>query len=160
MLSVRQFRTEIVRPVLDHIGLHSAAAENLLVGTAVQESQLRYLRQMPSGPGLGLYQIEPRTHHDLYINFVLAKPAISDQLHALQGFWPQPDAALIGNLFYATAVARMIYYRVKEPLPHANDVEGLARYWKKHYNTHEGRGTVSSFILNYREFVQPTEIGN
>jgi len=39
------FRREIVRPVLEHLSLHSPAAENMLVGTAAVESGLRRLTQ-------------------------------------------------------------------------------------------------------------------
>ena len=47
---------------------------------------------------------------------------------------------------YATTIARLIYWRVPRPLPAASDLEGLAAYWKAHYNTAAGRGTVEHFL--------------
>ena len=44
---------------------------------------------------------------------------------------------------YATAVARLIYWRVPRPLPAASDLDGLAAYWKTHYNTAAGEDLIS-----------------
>ncbi len=52
MLDIRQFRANIVRPTLEAIGAHSRAAEDLVLGTALQESNLRYLRQPNDGPAI------------------------------------------------------------------------------------------------------------
>lgn len=153
MLNVGQFRLLVVRPVLCHLCLWSAAAENLLVGTAVQESGLRFLRQRAGGPARGLYQIEPATAADLHENFLKFRADLRARLLALTAPAPSPMDQLVCNLSYATAVARLIYYRRPEPLPDADDVVALARYWKQHFNTESGRGTVSAFILNYKEFV-------
>ena len=59
---------------------------------------------------------------------------------------------LKGNLYYAVAMCRIHYYRVSEALP--NDLEGMARYWKKYYNTELGKGTVEEFIHNYEQAVK------
>ena len=53
---------------------------------------------------------------------------------------------LRGNLFYAAAMCRIFYLRFQKPLPQPNDWEGMARYWKKYYNTHLGAGTVDGFL--------------
>jgi hypothetical protein len=140
MLDVGQFRRLVVAPALHHVGLWSPAAENLLVGTAIQESRLRYLEQLGGGPARGVYQIEPTTHRDLFENW-----------RAGQWVARHPDAALVTDLAYATVVCRLIYYRRPEPMPGADDIEGLARYWKAHYNTSLGKGTAANFVLNYRE---------
>lgn len=140
MIDPRQFRTHIVRAVLRDMGMWSQPAENLLVGTALQESGLRYLRQLNNGPALGVYQTEPATLHDLFDNWraneYLARP--------------EPDR-LVYDLAYATKIARLIYYRRPEPLPAAEDVDGLANYWKQHYNTPLGAGTAAEWALKYRE---------
>ena len=68
MLDIPQFRANIIRPVLLVIGGESRAAENLILGTALQESNLRYLRQLGDGPARGVYQMEPATHDDIWDN--------------------------------------------------------------------------------------------
>lgn len=152
MINPRHFRTLIVRPVLTHLGLWSEAAENLLVGTAIQESGLRHLRQLGDGPARGVYQIEPATEADLWRSFLPARPALALRTAALVAAAPSRAEQLTTNLAYASAVARLVYLRRPEPLPGADDVAGLARYWKRHFNTEKGAGSVSAFILNYKEF--------
>lgn len=58
MLDVNEFRRHVVRPACiylreGHVNypLWTQAVENLLVGTAVQESGLRHLRQLERRPG-------------------------------------------------------------------------------------------------------------
>ena len=60
----------VIRPALTKINLWSRSAEELVLGTAIVESGLTYLKQRGEGPALGLWQIEPATHEDLYTNFL------------------------------------------------------------------------------------------
>ncbi|HEV2650775.1 MAG TPA: hypothetical protein VGU69_05935, partial [Rhizomicrobium sp.] len=58
-----QLANVVVRPTLARLGLNDGpVALNLLLGTAAQESGGTYLAQYPTGPALGLWQIEPNTH--------------------------------------------------------------------------------------------------
>jgi hypothetical protein len=50
-------------------------------------------------------------------------------------------------------MARIIYLRCPEPLPAADDIAGMGRYWKRHFHDGCGAGSVPAFVLNYREFV-------
>lgn len=60
MMDKRQLRN-LIRRVLIGIGGYSEEAENLLMGTAAQESALgEYIRQLGNGPALGIFQMEPR----------------------------------------------------------------------------------------------------
>ena len=65
-----QMRSMVIRPSLKKLGLHSTSAEELVPGTVIIESGLTYLKQHGDGPALGLWQIEPPTHEDLYTNFL------------------------------------------------------------------------------------------
>lgn len=148
MIDVKQFREYVVDPALRNIGLYSRAASNLLVGTAVQESGLTYLKQLGGGPALGVYQIEPATHVDVLYNWVQHRPIYAWIMDEAD------DRSLITDLAYATTIARLIYYRRPEPLPEADDIDGLASYWKLWYNTPRGKGHAAEFALKYREFVR------
>jgi len=57
------------------------------------------------------------------------------------------------NLKYAIIFARLRYLVVPHPLPDADDVKGLAAYWKKYYNTEYGAGTVEEFVEGYEKYV-------
>src|SRR6056300_1676988 len=99
MLDPAQFRSQIIIPALDVLGLNSKAAQELLLGTAIQESRLTYLKQIGGGPALGLYQIEPATHHDLYANYLSYRPLLRELMFDLGS---RDDDSLVWNLRYAT----------------------------------------------------------
>lgn len=153
MLDGTHFRELVIRPVLRHLGLHRdelefQAAEELLLGTAVVESRLTYLRQI-KGPALGLYQVEPATHDDILKNYLAYRPQLDEKVDGLTTVMHWPDnlsQEMQGNLLYATAIARLVYYRVPEALPAAGDLLWQAEYWKKHYNTYKGAGSIPMYV--------------
>ena len=154
-MDVAHFRASVVRPVLAHLGVHSPAAEALIVGTAVHESGgLRWLAQRGGGPAKGVFQIEPATHDDIWGNFLRFRPRLAAKVAAVAAPWPARHDQLATNLAYACAIARVQYLRVPEPLPAAGDLRGLAAYWKAHYNTARGAGTAAAFVRDYRRFVK------
>ena len=57
-----------------------------------------------------------------------------------------------GNLPFQIIMARLYYYRFSEALPAYDDIEGLAKYWKKYWNTELGAGTVGEAIVNYYRY--------
>lgn len=155
-IDCKQLRELVVRPTLKLITLWSPAAENLILGTAGQESKMgTYLKQIGTGPALGIYQMEPATHKDLWDSFLRFRPEIRKLIIPLLSnnninIDPQE---MVFNLAYATAMARLKYKRVKEALPATDDIDGLANYWKQYYNTPEGAGTVEEFKANYQRYV-------
>ena len=139
------FVRHVIRPTLYRINLWSKEAECLLLGTALVESKLKHLVQI-KGPALGVYQMEPVTHDDIYENYLRYRP---DLLHAVRNMLVKSDGdsefiveQLKGNLYYATAMARIHYLRRPEALPVRSNWYAMAKYWKDHYNTHKGKGTV------------------
>ena len=153
MIDVEQFRLHIVRATLMSLRMWSMAAENLLLGTAVQESGLKYLRQFNDGPARGLYQIEPATHDDIWDVYLKHHRTLKGRIEVLVAPVPSRIDQLATNLAYATAIARMVYWRHPEPLPAPGDVDGLAGYWKKYFNTVKGKGRVADFAAKYRRHV-------
>jgi len=146
-------RHHVIRPTLNAIGLWSEAAENLLLATCAHESLLGYFLKQHDGSALGIYQIEPATHADVWQNYLNYRPALATKINATSkdnSRQPQ-DCELITNLAYATAIARIIYYRASAPLPLPSDITAQARYWKKYYNTHRGKGRMQDFIQHAKE---------
>lgn len=150
-LNLHHLRTLIIRPVLDHIRLYSLAAEQLLVGTALQESRAHYLHQLGKGPAVGIFQMEPATHDDIWRNYLAYHHGLATLVRQLElPQWYDDDAReMAGNLYYAAAMARIHYRRVKAALPAAGDALTMARYWKRWYNTPLGRGTVEEALPHF-----------
>jgi len=153
-----QFRDLVVAPTLDAIGLNSPAAVNLLLMTCAQESHFgQYLHQLGKGPAVGVYQMEPVTYRNHWENFLNRRP-LGSKVRMLAGYRYAsreiPAEEMIGNLFFATAMCRIHYYRRPEALPAADDIAGLARYYKQWYNTPAGAANVDEVIDNYHRFVE------
>jgi hypothetical protein len=121
-----------------------------VLGTAIQESKLRYLQQLGNGPALGLFQMEPATHDDIHRNFLAYRPEIMERLRALNHVFT--PAALAGNAWYAAAMCRIHYYRVPDPLPAVGDIKGQAEYWAVHYNTRLGKGTADDYLKAWERY--------
>jgi len=150
-IDVAQFRRLVVRPALNHIGLWSAAAENLVLGTAMHESLLIWIKQI-SGPALGVFQMEPATHRDIHESFLRYKRELQRSVLSTAAPFPGdfPDSSeLVWNLRYAAAMCRIHYLRVPAPLPRENDAYALTEYWKRHYNTVAGKGTIEQALPHF-----------
>ena len=74
-----QLRDVVIRPALQAIGYLSDDAVALLLGTCAQETQLgRYLIQASIGfkGGIGIYQIESPSYHDVWESCVENSPSM------------------------------------------------------------------------------------
>ncbi len=152
MLDVGQFRKVIIRPALEAIDLHSEAAEELLLGTAMQESRLTYLKQLGDGPALGLFQMEPLTHDDIWDNFLVYRESLGLKVSRLSDDLLDNPEIMIWNLYYAAAMCRVHYFRVSAPLPDQGDIPAQAAYWKKYYNTPLGAGTEQEYLHSWDQY--------
>ena len=155
-----EFREVIIRPVLQHLGrragpqFDSPAIENLLLGTAIQESHLESMTQDGGGPGLSYFQIEPATFYDIYDRYLPKRPLL---LRAVNGFLMPaklPIEQLDGNQYFACAVARMKFWMSPTPLPAPGSIDQMGKYWKTYFNSPKGRGTAAEWALNYRKYVK------
>lgn len=147
-----QFRLHVVRPALTYIGLHSEAAEYLVTGTAVAESGLRYLVQHGDGPARGVFQVEPKTEQDVWVNYLQYRTRLSDLVTGLMLTAESLDNLTV-NPMYGAAIARLVYRRSPLPLPDHRDPDATGAYWKEVYNTHLGKGDPAKFAFLYRKHV-------
>lgn len=134
-----QFRVHVLQPALKTADLWSPSAEILMLGTAWIESKLEHIKQI-KGPALSFFQIEPKTHVDIkrYLkrpdNRRLQERVLSTCFMAVM---PNDDA-LAWNMRYAALIARLKYWMIPKPLPAPDDLNGLAAYYKRYYNTSQG----------------------
>lgn len=144
---------ELITGVLKRLGMYSPGAVELLMGTCAVESNFgKYSRQVGGGPALGWWQIEPNTMRDIWTNYI--KHKVSLQLVLDKEFdMVRPDLCrLEHDPEYSIVIARLIYRRSPSSLPEATDIVGLAKVWKKAYNTYLGAGTVDKFIEKYNRY--------
>jgi hypothetical protein len=136
------FVDKVIVPVMDELNMYDKShpkfkrAVALMLGTALVESNLIYVKQIGGGPGRSFYQVETNTRKDIYNNYLKYRPHLEELVEFYRGAMPR-DKAMLYNPFYSTAVARIHYWRVREALPAWDAVE-MAKYHKKHYNTELG----------------------
>jgi hypothetical protein len=162
MLDQKQLRSLIIQPVLHAMSLYSIEAEDLLVGTCAEETggtfliqktdEDPYLSMKQNTFALGIYQMEPRTHNDIWKNYMPSHPKIVNDLMQVCMFSKKPDSSmLVYNLYYATAMARVFYLRCNEPIPATLELQSI--YYKTYWNTSEGKSTPQQYVLNYNNFM-------
>lgn len=153
MINIEQFRTLIIEPVLSKLQVYTKDAEELMVFTCAAESLGgTYLHQV-KGSALGIYQMEPPTYTDIWINFILNRNSIAT-LMSMNFACPKiPDPSrLIYDLHFATAMTRIHYMRVPMKIPSKDNIEGIWEYYKKFYNTNKGKAKKDEAIEKYKKF--------
>lgn len=148
-----QYLRHHIRATLQLVNLWSPQAEELLLGTAAQESHLgKYRRQIGGGPGTGIYQIEPATEQSLWADYLDYRPSLAVNISMICGVRKPDNYQLENNLSYQHIMCRLRYYAwVKAPIP--STINAQANYWKDHYNTEQGAGNPQEYISNYRRYV-------
>jgi len=147
MIDKDQLRDLIIIPTLHYLEPEipfSQSAVELLKMTAAHESRLgTYIAQV-NGPALGIYQMEPATEEDIQVNYLRHRDYLDEKIL-------QTGQYLTSDLRYATAMARVHYYRDPEPLPEVGDVSGLANYAKRVWNTEAGKATEDDYFQAYKK---------
>ncbi len=142
-------RTAIERAIQRFNLPDSESAVRLLLMIAAHESGgFMYCRQN-GGPALGLWQMEPPTHKHVtdYLNRTGKFPAIGRNL---------PAERMVIDAEYAAAMARVYLWTFPEPLPEADDLQGLAEYAKKYWNTNAGAATAEKYLADFKRHVWGT----
>jgi hypothetical protein len=147
MITPAELRAKIIKPTCDRLGLNGPGVEELLLGTAAQESNCgEHLVQL-HGPALGVWQMEPATHDDLWLNYITFR---TDLRALMMGYLvtslPRADQ-MCGNLYYACAMARLQYKRHNDPIPAPTDYQGQGALYKLRYNG-PGAATVAEYVAN------------
>ena len=155
MLDCSQYRSLIIEPVLSKLRLYSKNAEELLVFTCAAESLGGTLLHQVKGHALGIYQMEPNTYTDIWVNYIHGRNQLATlmALHFGCNKIP-PIERLIYDLHFATAMSRIHYVRVPGNIPDPKDVDGIWDYYKKHYNTEKGKAKKEDSIKKYQDFIR------
>lgn len=123
--------------------------------TALVESKLTHLKQLPDGPAIGFMQIEWATYLDVvrYLQSGINQKRIGALILNVceRNYFPTKRPALLSDMMLNVLIARVKYYMQEEPLPNYKDAEGLAHYYKEYYNTYKGDAVVDTFVKAYQD---------
>ncbi|MFC0512188.1 hypothetical protein [Asaia spathodeae] len=160
-IDTAQLKQFVVIPTLQQMGagMASMAAINLVVGTALAESNAAFLRQVTNsgfGPARGLWQMEPFTHDDCWSNWLRYPPQskAATAIRAMIGNLPAEADLMIVHLAYACAMCRVKYFRAPTALPRFDDAAGLSRYHKQFYNSALGAADPVANVARFREAIR------
>lgn len=158
MIEINQLGHLVIIPTLTELGDNFCTPEAvlLLLMTAAQESLLgSYISQYPKGPAKGIYQMEKIAYVDCVERYIKKRPVLYNKILAMCNFSMLPkENEMVTNLKFATIMCRLKYAQSPERIPASNDIEGLAKYWKKHYNTYLGKGTPKECESNYNRYIK------
>ena len=143
----------VIVPTLKKIPKGYTPESKMAVTMIVAHESARghYLKQMSDGPALGIIQMEPATHNDVWkygdsiYDNALQLGIISMADYSYKSH-PKPDR-LIGDLVYNVFMARQRLFMKKEKLP-STELE-MANYLKRHWNSIHGAATSNSYLNDY-----------
>ena len=152
-MNAQQLHDLIIKPTLKYMGgnYDSKDARFLLLCTAAIESKCGYYIKQIKGPALGIWQMEPDTHDDIWKNCDAAFEDVGQRLcrMALHGsaerFVFTGETDLIDSPKYACAMARLKYSMDSAPLPKHDNFRAVYDYYKRIYNTPAGASTYEKF---------------
>jgi len=168
---------ELIQLVLKEYDLYSRDAEEILMLTCAAESNMgKYIKQVGGGPALGIFQCEPATlewandkleqkqdkayykYKDALLEedklFYLKWNKIYIQTNILADTDHQ-KLRFMCNILDQIIAARLVYYfKTPKALPSYKDVQGMAEYYKKYYNSILGAATVEGTIAKYNKYVK------
>ena len=129
------------------------ASELLVFTCAVESDGGTYLKQI-KGPALGIYQMEPQTYNDLWQNYIRSRSNILMLLSVNFDVYRMPsEEKMVHDLFYATAMARLLYKRAPKAMPNVVTPEALWEYYKEFWNTELGKAKKDKCLKAYASFL-------
>jgi len=154
MIDPKHYRELVLRPTLQVIDMWSKSAENLYMIIPLAESNLTYLEQIGGGGALSLNQIEKITYYDS-LDYLSRRDDIKEKILSacFMEILP-PFEAIVWNMRLSICIARLKFWRMPDPLPHHNDVDGMWHIYKTYYNTAEGDATPERFYRLWDEHIK------
>ena len=143
--TIKDIIDDVLKRMDEDMGIpYSEDAAKLIFETGKAESGYRYLEQMGGGPAVSFFQMEEATIKSMFENYITyRKPAVAC-LYRLGLVERHMSFCVMSNIALAVAFCRIYYWRKPGSIP--SDIEGRAAYWKKHYNTEGGKGSVKHYL--------------
>lgn len=155
MINANQLIDLIIKPSLLDLVMYSDKAVQILVFTCALESNGGTYLKDSNGKGLGIYRMKPDTYTDIWQNYInknqnlLLSLAINFEI----GRIPSEDR-LVYDLRFATAMARIHYKRILDPLPPSDDPVSMWYYYQRFYNSSDDICPMEKAINKYYSFVK------
>ena len=147
MLNPYQFVNLILEPSLRACNLYSIDAMYLMTCTALVESKLTHLKQLPEGLAVGLLPIEPEDYKLIY-KYLTAEQMLRSTIliYCERSYLPANFSNVMSDLALNVLLARVKYLMSKEVIPSYKDSHAQAQYYHKYYNYNKDCSKIDEFI--------------
>lgn len=157
MIKLDQLIDHVIIPTIRELDLDKGRLDlpcsQLVVTSAIESNLGSYLKQVPNGPALSIYQMEPATYCDIWENWLKYRPDIRMRVLSICGYASVPDESrLVTDLKLATIMARLHYYRVKKPLP--TSIEEQIEYYYQYWGPNKEKTTLDEAKRRYFEVMR------
>ena len=143
--SIGEIIDEVLHQLEDAGIKRTVEAYNLVVETGLAESGYRAIEGYGEGnPAVSFWQLEPETIRDMWDNYISYRKPLIEACYKLGLIEANKVFSVFSNIALASAFCRIYYRRKPGAIP--KTMPARAEYWKKHYNTYKGRGTVDHYI--------------
>lgn len=141
-LNVNQLRSMIKKVVkyLDENNVNGYT--ELILTTAIIESNNGYFFKQVKGPALGVFQMEPFTEKCIWDNYLKYNVKLKKKIEHLRGNSINGLSQLETNISYAIAMTYAHYKRTRKNIPNINNKLELVKFHKKYYNTEKGKSKI------------------
>ena len=126
----------------------NGVADLMIIETAIAETGLGEIEDKTPGAGMGITQFDKFPFDDIKKRNMRLQPKILEELGV--------DIALVEwddlryNPFLGLLFARLLYWLKGQEIPIS--IQDRAAYWKLHYNTRLGKGTVEHYLAMNEKF--------
>ena len=118
----------------------------IILMTALIESDNGYFLNQVKGPALGVFQMETNTEKCIWENYLKYKPELKKKVVDLMGNDVENLSQLQTNLSYSIAMTYVFYKRLGKKLPNINDKLEMVKFHKKYYNTEKGKSKIETSL--------------
>jgi len=168
---LRSLVEETLRALSPEVPYSESAVELLMLTAAAESAMGRYITQLGGGPARGIFQMEPQTQYDIFINWLVYHQDVLNKVNTFSSVGQRYELDSIGNIPFQIVYTRLHYFRVPDPIPEisytrvnpenggtqriltARSLMMLAKYWKRYYNTSRGKGSETEAVRKYQRYV-------
>ncbi|CAH1791747.1 unnamed protein product [Owenia fusiformis] len=146
--------TEVVDAALEKLKKYSETGQKFLRNIACVESKYgtdkNTYRKNYHG---GIWQVDEVGFKDT--QDTKSHPKLKERFKKIKELygidWEKVEWKDLRKPFYSALAARLLLQNKADALPPEDDIRKQGEYWKKHYNTEDGAGTVDDFVKRVEE---------
>ena len=127
-ITAEHLREQVIKPTLEYLGAWSLQAERELLAAALHGSGAGSAGG--DSPRLGIFQISPSQHRDLWDRYLAFRPEDASRVRGLasqRAFLHRPDSELQTNLSYSAAIAWFLLERARAQSEWRGDTRAAQR---------------------------------